>query len=161
MRPRVITTKHIVQQSLATATAGNRINIKLISAVAASDVNLASEIQEGSVISAIYLEYWIKTNDSSEGTAIAVVTKLSNGVANPSSGEMALLNDYQNKKNIFFTFMGLTNPNTGVGTPMLHMWLKIPKGKQRFGLGDELVLTLLSQTGTLQLCGFTIFKEQR
>ncbi len=160
MRPHVVTRKHIPQFSLQTLTAGARRNEDLISAVAVLAKNTSIEVEEGSIISAIYVEYWIKTNDSSAGTAIATLEKLPAGATPPSVGSMAALDTYANKKNILHTFMGLTNPATGVSMPSIRQWVKIPKGKQRFGLGDKLVLTHLAQTGTLQTCGFCIYKEQ-
>jgi len=39
-------------------------------------------------------------------------------------------------------------------------WYKIPKTKQRFGLGDRLVLQIASQgTDALDFCGFATYKE--
>ncbi len=160
MRPHVITRKHMPQFSLAVLASGARTNTTLIDAVAVLSKNTPSEVEEGSVISAIYCEFWIKTNDSSEGTAIMIIEKIPAGATPPSVGSLASLDTYANKKNILHTFMGLTNNNVGVGMPMVRQWIKIPRGKQRFGLGDKLIISTLSQTGTLQICGFCIYKEQ-
>ncbi len=160
MRPHVVTRKHIPQFSLATLASGARVNTELISAVAVLAKNTQSEVEEGSLVSAIYVEFWIKTNDSSSGTAISIVEKIPAGATPPSVGSLADLDTYANKKNILHTFMGLTNDVASIAMPMIRQWIKIPKGKQRFGLGDKLVISTLAQTGTLQLCGFAIYKEQ-
>ncbi len=160
MRPRVHTQKHIVQSSLFVNTAGTKNERTLIEAVAVADKTGSHEVEQGSTISAIYLEYWCKTNDSSEGTEIAIVEKTSGSDNSVTGTEIANLDSYSNKKNVLHTFMGLTNPATGVSMPIIRQWLKIPKSKQRFGLGDKLIITWFSQTGTLQTCGFALYKEQ-
>ncbi len=160
MRPHVVTRKHIPQFSLQTLAAGARRNEDLISSVAVLAKNTSIEVEEGSIVSAIYVEFWIKTNDSSSGTAIMIIEKIPAGATAPSVGSLAGLDTYANKKNILHTFMGLTNDVASIAMPMVRQWIKIPKGKQRFGLGDKLTMSTLSQTGTLQLCGFSIYKEQ-
>ncbi len=79
-----------------------------------------------------------------------------------TTGQMAALHDYDNKKNILFTAQGLLTPNDGGQVPVLRSWYKIPKGKQRFGLADELVLSIRNNNATaidINLCGVIIYKE--
>ncbi len=162
MRPRVITRKHIVQLSLQTATAGNRTNNTIVDSVAVLAKNTPSEVEEGSTISAVYCEYWLTTNTANMGTAIFILEKVSGqSTTSANAGEMASLDTYPNKKNILYTFMGLTNNNVGVSMPIIRKWVKIPKSKQRFGLGDKLVMTYLAQTEDHKLCGFALYKEQK
>ncbi len=162
MRPIVVTTKHINQNTPTTAASGVRINITLIDAVAVADVDTPSEVQEGSVVSAIYIESWVNANSTTPGACVYVIEKISgSGTPSINAGQMAALMTYQNKKNILFTFVGLTNSNATAAIPVMKGWLKIPKGKQRFGLGDKLVLSLLGQVSDAKICGFSIFKEQR
>ncbi len=162
MRPHVTTEKHLTQVSLATVAAGALTSIDLIDAVAVSDKNNPNEVEEGSIISAILNEYWITTdNEAAAGTCVAIIEKVPANAPTVTTTNMGNLNNYVNKKNILKTFMGLTNPELGVSMPVLQGWIKIPKGKQRFGLGDVLRLTFFSQTGSLKICGFSIYKEQK
>ncbi len=159
VRPMVHSQKHLRQHSLFTLTAGAATVLTIINAVNVVDKNSSSEVEEGSTVKAVYFEMWMSTNDTASGSVIATVEKLPAGADDPNTTTLALLNDYPNKKNILHTFQGLNNPKAGVVIPMLKQWIKIPKGKQRFGLGDKLILSIFSQTGTYQACGLEIYKE--
>ncbi len=161
MRPIVHTEKHIVQSSLFTVAAGAITSIKIVDAVAVADKNLNREVVEGARVSAVYIEYWFTTNDTSVGSMIAIVEKTVSNSTSATTSEIASLDSYGNKKNVLLTFQGLTNPQGGVANPVFRQWLKIPKSKQRFGLGDKIVVSIFSQTGTLEACGFALFKEQQ
>ncbi len=45
--------------------------------------------------------------------------------------------------------------------PLFRGWVKIPKGKQRFGLGDEFIVAFESVGEAAQLCGFSTYKEYK
>lgn len=132
----------------------------IINALPIVDVNTPVEVQEGSVIKAVYFELWLEgsANDSFQ---VVTITKVPESGTGPTFAQMQALNAYPNKKNILFTHQGLS-ANDGVGNPMpvLRGWIKIPKSKQRFGLGDNLILTV-SNPGpqTVAYCGFATFKE--
>jgi len=160
MRPHVVTRKHYVQSSLFTVAAGAKTFLDVVDAVAVTAKNAPDEVEEGSIVSAIYFEYWLTTNDTSSGSVICVIEKVPAGATPVTAAQIAALDTYANKKNVFKTFMGLTNPSGGVAMPAFRVWIKIPKSKQRFGLGDKITFTLFSQTGTLQGCGFCTYKEQ-
>ncbi len=160
MRPKIHTRKHYVQESLSTITAGVRKTTELVEAVAVAAKVSPDHIEEGSTVGAIFLQFWYTTNDTSAGTVICIVEKLQAGVSGITAGAMAALDVYPNKKNIFYTFMGLSNPKGGVAMPIVNKWIKIPRTKQRFGLGDKLTVSILAQTGTGAICGFTTYKEQ-
>ncbi len=160
MRPMVITRKYYSQLPLSVIAAGGVININFVDSVAVLAKNTPVEVEEGSRVSAIYFEIWIKTNDAAAGTAVGIIEKQIASSVDPAAGNMGALDTYPNKKNILFTFMGLTNPALGVSMPMIKGWLKIPKSKARMGLGDKIVMSIFSQTGTLQVCGFCTYKEQ-
>ncbi len=161
VRPMVHSEKHYRQNSLFTLTAGADTQLVIVDAVAVTDKTSSEEIEEGSSVKAVYIELWISTNDTSSGTFIAILEKIPSGAAAPTVANMALLNDYPNKKNVFYTTQGVNNPKAGVAIPVIKGWYKIPKGKQRFGLGDRLSITLFAQTGTIQACGFQIYKEYK
>lgn len=159
MRPVINTEKHIFQQSLTTVASGAIANITIIDAIAAAP-SAAQQVREGSKVSAIYLELWVTGDDAVQSTAIITLEKRSGTTTAMAVGQSAALNTYLNKKNILHTFMGLIPPNTQYPMATLKGWFKIPKGKQRFGLGDKLVLNVHGQSDGLQFCGFYLYKEQ-
>ncbi len=158
MRPKVHTEKHIVQFSLAAIAAGAIGKFDLASAVAVPTA--ADEVREGSTISALYAEFWITSDDAAQGTQIACIFKKPPKAGNMSAAEIASLNSYEGKNQIFETHMGLTPPNVQSGTPIFRHWLKIPKSKQRMELGSFLTLNVLAQSNGVSICGFVLYKEQ-
>jgi len=159
MRPKVHTEKHMQQHSLATIAAGAITTISSIIAVAVPSSSV-TQVREGSTISAIYTEIWGTTDDAASGTVIVTVEKTVAGQTDMTTAQAAALNSYPNKKNILHTMMGLTPPDLQYPMPLLKGWIRIPKGKQRFSLGDELHINIFAQSNGVAFCGFTIFKEQ-
>ncbi len=160
MKPIIHSTKHIVQTPFSQIATGQRENILLIQAVTSTIANTATEIVEGAVVKAIFVEMWLQ-NSANDGHSIVILEKVEQDTAGATFGEMADLFNYTNKKNILFTHEGLTS-NDGVGNPLpvIRQWFKIPKGKQRFGLGDRLVLTISNpSSNNLNRCGVHIYKE--
>jgi len=155
--------KHLIQYTggVVTVAQGAARNDILATAVSVADKNLANEVIEGSIIKACYVEAWILSNSASvPGNFIATLEKVENGNVGITFAQAILLNDYPNKKNILYTAEGLTGNNDDNNPlPILRGWYSIPKGKQRFGLGDSLVLTFASQVSGLKLCGLAIYKE--
>ncbi len=146
--------------SLFPATTGVRVVQDIILAVEPTTANAADEVREGAVVKAVYFELWA-IGESGTQTSIVTVTKDIGGANGPSFGQITGLNAYTNKKNVLFTHQGITG-NDGVSGPnaILRGWVKIPKSKQRFGLGDALHLTCASQgDATVNFCGFAIYKE--
>ena len=159
MRPRVHTEKHIVQNSLFSVAAGAIANNAIIRAVAAPTGT--TQIREGATVSAIYVEMWLTSDDAAAATAIVTLEKTSGGQSVfMTAAQSAALNNYQNKKNIFHTFMGLIPDDNQYPMAAVRGWFKIPKGKQRFGIDDRLLLNIHAQTNGLEACGFFVFKEQ-
>jgi len=159
MRPVIHSTKHIVQIPISQVATGVRENILLIKAVESTVANDAFEIPEGAVVRAIYVEIWLQ-NQSNLGHSIVILEKVTDGNLGATFTEMGDLFTYTNKKNILFTHEGLTS-NDGIGNPVpvIRQWFKIPKGKQRFGLGDRLTLTISNpSSNNLDRCGMVIFK---
>ncbi len=132
----------------------------MLEAVQSTVANLANEVAEGSVVKAIYIELWLQ-NEGSLGESIVTVCKDTKDGVGPNFAQLAALFTYNNKKNILFTHQGLTS-NDGVSGPVvvLRQWIKIPKGKQRMGLGDRIVLSISNTSANdLVRCGFAIYKE--
>ncbi len=159
VRAMVHSTKHFLQVSISTLTAGTATVIDVCEAVAVVDKNIPSEIEEGATIKAVYVELWSKTNAGASGSTIYTIEKIVGGGADPNTTTLASLSSYNNKKNVLKTHQGLTNDNASIAMPIFREWIAIPKGKQRFGLGDKIVIGIFAQTGTLQFCGINIFKE--
>ncbi len=160
MRPIIHSQKHYVQTTLSTATVGTRVNTKYIEAVAVADKSTGLEVEEGASVKAIFIEMWV-IGTSADQFFTAICEKIPAGAAFPSFTQMSDLNSYTNKKNILWTSQGLTG-NDGISNPtvILKQWIKIPKGKQRFGLGDKFLFSIASRgDATITFCGFATYKE--
>jgi len=162
VRPMVHSTKHYVQFPINQIATGVREINTCVFAVNQSLANLSTEINEGSSIKAIYFEFWLQ-NEGTLGEFIATISKNPQGSGGPSFVEHATLFTYDNKKNIFWTSQGLTS-NDGVSGPVniIRGWVKIPKPKQRFGLGDSLTVNISNvSSNDLVRCGIVIYKEYK
>ncbi len=156
----VHSTKHYVQYPIDQILAGVKQNVLIARAVDVAAKNVANEVEEGSSVKAVFFELWLQ-NQGNLGEFICTITKDPENGTGPTFAEMAALADYPNKKNILYTTQGLTS-NDGVSgpVPVLRNWIKIPKSKQRFGLGDSLNLSISNVSANdLNRCGFTTYKE--
>ncbi len=159
MRPVIHSEKHYVQISRSTVLTVQSVNLDIILAVAGSPTTVDG-VAEGALVKAVYIELWL-LNSSNDGSDVVTLIKTPLGNAGPTFGQMNALGVYTNKKNILFTHQGLSS-NNGVGNPIQIMgnWYKIPKSKQRFGLGDNLILSIANNgPSTLEFCGFATYKE--
>ncbi len=159
VRPTVNSTKHYNQFSPTNIGAGAISNLSIIDAVALVDVNDADEVREGAIVKAVYIELWATSNDTSQGSFQCILEKIPAGATPPTFTTANSLTAYDNKKNIFYVTRGLTSVKLGTPIPLMRGWYKIPKGKQRFGLGDTLRLDFSAIAGTITFCGFFLFKE--
>ncbi len=162
MRPIIHTRKHIPQFSLFAVASGAITNLEIIEALAAPVVTAASNVIEGAKITAVYVEMWLSSDDAASGSVIVTLEKVPGLGAGPvmNAADAADLTAYDNKKNIFFTQMGLLPSNVQYPMAVIKGWIKIPKGKQRFGLDDRLLLNIFGQSNGVAGCGFALFKEQ-
>ncbi len=160
MRPVIHSVKHYVQISRSTALTGTVVNEDIIKSVEGTVANAVDEVVEGAIVKAVYFELWL-IGSVSDQHAIVTITKQPIGVAGPAFGNMVALGTYVNKKNVFFTHQGLAgNDGISLPIPVLRGWIKIPKSKQRFGLGDNLILSIASQgDASIFYCGFATYKE--
>ncbi len=160
MKPVIHSQKHYVQQSRSQVATVSRTIIDIAEAVAGPSANLVDEVVEGAVIKAVFVEMWI-LDTSNDGSFVLSLMKLDAAANQPNFAECNALGTYTSKKNVLFTTQGLS-PNNGVGNPIpiIRQWFKIPKGKQRFGLGNKLVLTITNNgLNDLEFCGFFTYKE--
>ena len=161
VRPMVHSTKHIVQYSIATVTGGAVVVNNLAHSVAVLSKNLTFEVEEGSSIKAVYLELWARAGSTTPSSGQMIIYKKVGDSTNPSTTDMAALGNWDNKKNILYTTMGLFNDQDADATILFKGWIKIPKGKQRMGLGDAINFAVFTPTIDLQICGFCVYKEYR
>ncbi len=158
MRAPITSVKHYIQKSLTTVLAGQIENIVLVDAETPSAVNAAQEVIVGSVVKAVYIEMWVRTGDTAPGTSLVTLVKTPDNQT-PSFADMIALDAYTNKKNILYHTQGLINDQDADAIPFLRGWFKIPKGKQRFGVGDRLILVVTAQALDNIICGFATYKS--
>ncbi len=160
MKPVIHSTKHYVQWTLQTiGTLATLVSEDISIGTISTGANLATEVEEGALVKAVYVELWLTSDDTSGSSFTISLEK------NPGSGglmsyaESIALFTYTNKKNILYNTMGLVGPNDEVPIPVIRQWFKIPKGKQRMGLNDTIKLNISAITNGLTYCGFATYKE--
>lgn len=160
VRPKVHTTKHYVQNSLATITASTKSDTIIAETTNVTAANAVQEVREGCDIKAVYIEDWLRSGEVSGGSVICCLYKNTGGSTVFSTTDLAAMGAAENKKNVFFFSQGLINDNNADAIPFVRRYFKIPKGKQRFGLGDRLIWTVFAQ-GAIDVhrCGFMTYKE--
>ncbi len=162
MRAIIKSKKHIFQISQSTVAQAAVANTTLVTAAEGTSTT-PDGVEEGAIVKACYVEYWVSQDSASVvgSYTVALYKSPGSGVLS-TSGDLAALHDWDNKKNTLFTAQGLLTPNDGGQVPVLRGWYKIPKGKQRFGLGDRLVIAVRNNNATaidINFCGLAIFKE--
>ncbi len=159
MRAPINSVKHILQHTTTQVTTGTVTTLVEAVGEHIQDVSNVQEVVEGSLIKAIYVEYWI-LGTFSEGSYVMCIEKSEFGNPSPIFTEMSTLNSYENKKNVLFISQGLIGEDNANPTPVLRQWVKIPKGKQRFGLKDKLRINFaFLGSDDIQFCGFTLYKS--
>ncbi len=160
MRPPIHSIKHYVQMTLSTVTTAAEVERVLVHAVETSALNTNEEVVEGAIVKAVFVELWAIGSVSNQFFTV-ILHKLMSGLGFATITNIADLGGYANKKNILYTTQGLAS-NDGIAAPIpiIRQWFKIPKGKQRFGLGDRLVLQIASRgSDDIIFCGFATYKE--
>ncbi len=162
MRAIIHSKKHYLQMSQFTiAQAAVDTQVIIIAQEAVSTTPSAVEV--GSSIKAVYVELWLGNASATVvGSYTTILVKNPGGNAPATSTNLAALHDYDNKKNILFTSQALVPPTDGGQVMVMKGWYKIPKGKQRFGLGDRLDLVTRNNNATsidVNGCGLGVFKE--
>ncbi len=149
--------KHYVHKTAVTIGTGTNAQFVLVDAIVKGGTRSASEdVEEGAIIKAVYIELWL--NGTANQIATWVLVKRPASLAAPTVAQMTNLATYENKKNIFVSGQGLT-PSGGNQMAMFKGWYAIPKGKQRFGFGDVLSITVNSTGGNAIMCGLCTYKE--
>ncbi len=159
VRPMVHSTKHYVQHSIGTVVPLTNEDQDFVVATQVVDKNNVTEVEEGSTIKAVYLELWIRSAATAASSFTFILCKRADAAGFPTDAEMAALGLYTNKKNILFTSQGLVNDVDSAAMNLYRGWIKIPKGKQRMGLGDRLSWHLRAVGQSINFCGFVTYKE--
>ncbi len=160
VRPMVNSNKHIVQNVVFPVGTVSTVNLVLAQAKENPDGLVSSEVRVGSNIKAIFCEYWI-LGDGQQPSAVEMhLEKPVAGSIGPVFADSQSLYIYNNKKNIFYTTQGLVGDANSNPIPFIRQWIKIPKGKQRMGLGDLLIMSFNNLTADgIEVCGLSIYKE--
>lgn len=160
MRPKIHTEKHIFQESFFTIASGAIRRSVFIVGKQEPVAAQPSQVREGATVSACFIEMWVTTDDTAQGTVVVTLERTDGPVGSMTAVDSAALNAYDNKKNILHTFQGVIGPNVQPAMPVIRGWYKIPKGKQRFGIEDKLVLNIFGQSNGVNGCGVFVYKEQ-
>ncbi len=166
MTPRMLAPIHSIKHYLNVENnetiSGNRRSIAVVDAVSSPAPGSPSEVTEGAVVKAVFLEFWLSSN---AGNNMKAKFQFSleyapSGVDTIDFTELNNLNTYTNKKNILFFLQGVLGQEDGQGSiPVVRQWFKIPKGKQRFGLGTRLLVAISATSNSINTCGFATYKE--
>ncbi len=159
VRPMVHSTKHYVQPGLRTITGGGVESHTIVHAVARLAAGDNDEVMEGNTVKALFVESWIRAAGASPGAYIVAIYKLPGTGVTFNVAQMAALFDSENKKNIIFTSQALVNDNDADAIAIVRGWLKIPKSKQRMGLGDQWIMSTSAIGVDMTVCGFETYKE--
>ncbi len=156
--------KHYVQFSTAAIASGANSSHVVVDAVSTAAAGSNSrDVEEGSLVKAIFFEMWMGGNGAvgSNNQFTLIVEKKPAGATVITVAQMANLASYPNKKNILYTTQGIVGSiSGGPAIPIIRTFILIPKGKQRMGLGDQMILTISNVSAeTLQRCGFMTYKE--
>ncbi len=161
MRPVLNSRKHIIQKSLTVVEEQTANSTVIVNAIQAQATN-PQHVVVGAVVKAVFLEYWLLGESAQPCTATWIIEKIPASAGAVDQTEMQDLQDYVNKKNVLKMGQGIIGDSNSNPIPIIREWVKIPKGKQRFGLGDTLQFTVScigSTDNGLEICGFALYKE--
>ncbi len=156
--------KHYVQFENSNGADASRRSLPVVHAVLESvGTSLTSDVIEGAVIKAVYIELWFKGNAvaGTEDKFQMAIEKIPAGAAPLSFTDMNNMQTYQNKKNVFYFTQGVTGDLTTQAIPVFRQWMLIPKGKQRFGFDDDLTVSISTTGASANTCGFATYKEYK
>ncbi len=155
--------KHYVQDSVTTIGTGGVLNTTIAEAVIAPAASATSDVAEGSVIKAIYIESWLHSQATAGGGTQQnfCIMKIPAEATVPTAANLLNLQSYTNKKNIMFSSQGVMGDLTTQAIPVHRGWLKVPKGKQRMGLGDKWVTSFTATGSGINVCQLFTYKEYK
>ncbi len=164
VRPIVNSKKHYVQLGLSNIAQGANLNTTILSVIEGAPAT-AIHCMEGARVKAVWVEVWLNQDSASAVGSFTAGFLKNPGGANPIlTADAAALHDYDNKKNIFYVTQGIA-PTTDSALMLLYKgWIKIPRSKQRMGLGDQLQFFVRNNNAgavDINVCGIFVYKEYR
>ena len=123
--------KHYINVENAEISTGGARTINVVTAVAQNAVAATTDVVEGSIVKAVFIEIWLKSKASagSDTKFQLAVEKNPAGSAPVTFIEMNNLMAYENKRNIYFYSQGVMGDLTTQALPVIRQWFKIPRGK--------------------------------
>ncbi len=156
------TVKHYVGQPKVVVALGTATTIEIADVVAAPVDTNREKVSEGSMIKSVHFEYWISGGSSSNPSQfVLTIEKSPSNAINPTFADMLNLGGYANKKNILYTTQGILLGANAQAVPVIRDWLLIPKGKQRMGQEDRILVTMAAVETGMSFCGISTYKEYK
>ncbi len=157
----IVSVKHYVQLQNTQIVSGGILQFSIAEGQLAPAVATNDEVTVGSIVKATFIEMWCLSEGASGSNTQFLITleKIQSGGTPMTHAQSLSLNAYPNKKNILYFTQGVLSGEDTGSVPLLRQWFKIPKGKQRFGQDDTLVLNLSILGNSCRLCGFATYKE--
>ena len=159
VRAMVHSRKHYAPMSLSTTVGEDITNRNIVIVTQSPALDDPTQVEPGTTIKAVHVEIWVLGSAQNIASFLVTLEKLESGADSMSFANSANLHQYNNKKNILYTTQGIVGENDANPVPLLRQWIAIPKGKQRFALGDKLVLNISNFSNDINFCGMFIFKS--
>ncbi len=161
MRAPIVSRKHYIQNTEFTVASLAVTVQNIVHGVAVQSVDSNFEVTEGSVVKAVYIERWLGGKDLDDFSSVVMILEKAPANADaPTFTNMTTLDAYQNKKNILFSTEGIVSGKGQNPTPFMRGWYKIPKSKQRMGLGDKVRIVIATiGAGDILGCGLSTYKS--
>ncbi len=155
--------KHYVPRPNVEIALGTIININIAEAETAPASAAVEDVLEGSVLKAVHVEMWIhgRAATGDQQQFVASLEKRPSDAPAMTFAQSLAMQAYPNKKNILYTTQGVIGDGATQAIPIIREWFKIPKGKQRMGVGDRIVLNISTVEAALAACGLFTYKEYR
>ncbi len=157
----IVARKHYVHSTNTVIAAGAIQANVIVSGVVAPATGNSFSVIEGSIVKAIYIERWIKSNATAGGSTqfTMIIEKLPANAPSVTFAQIANLGAYTNKKNILYSTQGVIGDLTTGSIPLFRQFILVPKGKQRIGLNDRITVSIAAVGLAMQSCGIATYKE--
>ncbi len=139
-------------------------NLTKIIAVAVDNpdpsASLGNEVNQGSIIKALHIEFWYYGNTAGDTNDIVQIYLMKDPGANLSPPNPGTVGQSNERKFVIKTWRGLAGVKSLGGTPYVQRghWIKIPKRYQRMGIDDRWLIVVRSAT-IGNFCLKTVYKH--
>ncbi len=161
VKPTINSSKHYIPLTNSELATGALLEFDIVEGQTNVNLSATADVREGSNVKAIFLELWCAgagaSGTDTQFTAIVVIQP--SNAPSVTTTNLANLQSFKNKKNVLYTTQGVLRGLDVQAVPIIRQWFKIPKGKQRIGLGDKIQLYLTSIGTGMNRCGFATYKE--